>query len=81
LGPTSLQGKAHHSLRESRYTVLYTDKKENKIFLINKEIQKGAFAKMSNSLLIQYMTKYLRISSYTIIRKAFFKYDFATAPI
>jgi hypothetical protein len=32
----------------------YTDKKENKIFLIEKEIQKGAVAKtyMTNGLLI-----------------------------
>jgi hypothetical protein len=32
----------------------YTDKKENKIFLINKEIQNGAAAKsyMTNGLLI-----------------------------
>ncbi len=48
----------------------YTDKKENKIFLIYKEIQKGAVA---NS----YIVKYLRISSY--IRKPFLIYDFATA--
>jgi hypothetical protein len=43
---------------------LYTDKKENKIFLINKEIQGGAVAKsyMTNGLL---MGKYLRISAYT----------------
>jgi hypothetical protein len=39
---------------------MYTDKKENKIFLIYKEIQMGAVAKSC-------MTKYLRISSY--IRK------------
>jgi hypothetical protein len=33
---------------------LYTDKKENQIFLINKEIQNGAVAKsyMTNDLLI-----------------------------
>jgi hypothetical protein len=37
-------------------------KKENKIFLIYKEIQKGSVAK-------SYMIKYLRISSY--IRKTF----------
>jgi hypothetical protein len=35
---------------------LYTDKKENKIFVIFKEISKGAVAK-------SYMTKNLRISS------------------
>jgi hypothetical protein len=34
--------------------MLFTDKKENQIFLINKEIQSGAFAKpyMTNGLLI-----------------------------
>ncbi len=55
----------------------YTDKKENPIFLICKEIQNGAVAKsyMTNGLLI-YMVKYLRISSY--IRKPFLIYDFAT---
>ncbi len=52
----------------------YTDKKENQIFLIYKEIQGGAVAK-------SYMTmgKYLRISS--DIRKPFPIYDFATAPL
>ncbi len=57
------------------------DKKENKIFLIYKEIQKGAVAKsyMTNGLLSSYMTTYLRISSY--ISKLFLIYDFATAPI
>jgi hypothetical protein len=52
-------------------TILYTGKKENKIFLIYKEIQKGAVAK-------SYMTIYLHFSSY--IRKPFLIYDFATAP-
>ncbi len=44
----------------------YTDKKENKIFLIFKEIQKGAVAKsyMTNDLLIY--------------QEAFLIYDFAT---
>jgi hypothetical protein len=58
-----------------------TDKKENQIFLIYKEIQGVAVAKsfMTNGLLIQYMGKYLRISSY--IRKPFPIYDFATAPL
>jgi hypothetical protein len=39
---------------EKRLTIRYTDKKENKIFLIFKEIQKGAVAKsyMTNGLLI-----------------------------
>ncbi len=54
----------------SRVTLLsrkdYTDKKENKIFLIFKEIQKGAVAKsyMTNDLLIY--------------QEAFLIYDFAT---
>jgi hypothetical protein len=58
---------------------LYTDKKENKTFLIFKEIQKGAVAKsyMTNGLLM-YVGKYLRFSPY--IRKPFLIYDFATAP-
>ncbi len=51
VGPASLQGKAHN-LRESRCTVLYTDKKENKILLIYREIHKEAVAKMTNGLLI-----------------------------
>jgi hypothetical protein len=50
-----------------------TDKKENQIFLIYKEIQSGAVKTASS-----YMDKYLRISSY--IRKPFLIYDFATAP-
>jgi hypothetical protein len=54
-----------------------TDKKENNIFLIYKEIQKGALQTyITNGS--SYMTKYLRISSY--IRKPFLIYDFATAP-
>jgi hypothetical protein len=58
----------------------YTDKKENQIFLIDKEIQNGEVANsnMTNGLLI-YMGKYLRISSY--VRKPFLIYDFATAPL
>ncbi len=38
----------------SKLIVLYTDRKENKIFLSNKEIQNGAVAKshMTNGLLI-----------------------------
>jgi hypothetical protein len=61
--------------------VLYTDRKENKIFLLYKDIQNGAVEEsyMTNGLLIQYMGKYLRISSY--IRKPFLIYDFATAPL
>jgi hypothetical protein len=49
--------------------ISHTDEKENKIFLIYKEIQNGAVAKsyMTNDLLIY-------------CRKAFLIYDFATAP-
>ncbi len=59
----------------------HTDKKENKIFLLYKEIQRGAVAKsyMTNGLLIYGEIVYLRISSY--IRKPFLIYDFATAPL
>jgi hypothetical protein len=37
-------------------SMFYTDKKENKIFLVNKEIQRGAVAKsyMTKGLLIYY---------------------------
>jgi hypothetical protein len=60
----------------------YTDKKENLLFLIYKEIQKGSVQSqryMTNGLLIYCMVKYLLISSY--IRKPFLIYDFATAPV
>ncbi len=61
--------------------ILYTDKHENKIFLIYKEIQKGFGWKVINDWRPPhtYMVKYLRISSY--IRKPFLKCDFATYPI
>jgi hypothetical protein len=59
---------------------MYTDKKENKIFLIYKEIQNGAVAMVHIWLTASsFMGKYLRISSY--IRKPFLIYDFATAPL
>jgi hypothetical protein len=59
----------------------FTDKKENHVYLIYKEIQSGAIAKsyMTNGLLPSYMGKYLRVSSY--MRKPFIIYDFATAPL
>ncbi len=48
----------------------YTDKKENTIFLIYKEIQNGTVAKSYMTITASlYMRKYLRISSY--IRKPF----------
>ncbi len=62
-------------------TVLYTDKKENQIFLIYKEIQNGTVAKsyMTNDLLI-----YGKIFSHFLIysiRKPFYIYDFTTSPL
>jgi hypothetical protein len=58
----------------------YTDKKENEIFLIYKEIQSGAVAKsyMRKSFLI-YMGKCKNISPY--MRRPKVIYDFATAPL
>jgi hypothetical protein len=58
------------SKKVSYLYVLHTDKKENQIFLIYREIQSGASP---------YMGKYFRISSY--IRKSYLIYDFATAPL
>ncbi len=55
---------------------LYTDKKENKIFLIYQEIQRDVIFDERPPHIR--MMKYLRISSY--IRKPFFIYDFAPEP-
>jgi hypothetical protein len=60
-------------------TILYTDKKENQIFLIYKEIQSGAVAKSYDPAASSYMGKNLRLYSY--IRKPFLIYDFSTAPL
>jgi hypothetical protein len=56
----------------------HTDKKENKMLLTCKEIQKRVVAKsyMANGLLI-----YDYIFYYFLIRKPFLLNDFATAPI
>jgi hypothetical protein len=53
-----------HYVCNSRTGSIYTDKKENQIFLIYKEIQKGAVAKsyMTNGLLIYGEIHYFRIS-------------------
>jgi hypothetical protein len=59
--------------------LLYTDKKENKIFLIHQEIQNGAVAKSyirKGFLIYEEMRKYLII----YIRRPLVTYDFATAP-
>jgi hypothetical protein len=56
---------------------MYTDKEDNKFFLIYKEMQRdrvqNAKSYMTNAS--SYMVKILRISSY--IRKHFLIYDFA----
>jgi hypothetical protein len=59
---------------------LRTDKKENQIFLINKEIQSGAVAKSyirKDFLIYEEMRKYFPIYC---MRRPLVKYDFATAP-
>ncbi len=57
----------------------YTDKKEKKIFLIYKEIQRDREHSHIWLTASSYMVKYLRISSH--IRKPFRIYDFAPDPI
>jgi hypothetical protein len=59
---------------------LYTDKKENKIFLLYREIQSGAVAKSNmrkGFLIYEEMRKYF--SPY--MRRPLIIYDFATAPL
>jgi hypothetical protein len=71
-----MKGKASETGNEK-----YTDKKENQIFPIYKEIQSGAVAKsyMTNGLLI-YGEIFAHFLIYCI-RKPFLIYDFATAPL
>ncbi len=57
----------------------YTDKKENKIFFINKEIHKGSVAKSYMTYDLLFDGSIFAFSSY--IRKPFLIYDFATDPI
>jgi hypothetical protein len=62
------------------YNIVQTDKKENKIFLIYKEIHMGSVAKsyMRQGFLIhEEMRKYLVI----YIRRSLVIYDFATDPV
>jgi hypothetical protein len=61
------------------YTLQYTDKKENQIFLINNDIQTGAVAKsyMRKGFLI-YEEIYIYLTIY--MRRSLVIYDFATAP-
>ncbi len=57
----------------------YTDKKDNKIFLIYKKIKRDWVQSHIWLTASSYIVKYLRISSY--IRKPFLIYDFAPDPI
>jgi hypothetical protein len=60
---------------------LYTDKKENEIFLKYKEIPSGAVAKSymrKGFLIYEEMSKYFPIYC---IRSSLVIYDFATAPL
>jgi hypothetical protein len=57
---------------------VYTDKKENQIFLIYKEIQGGAVAKSYMRKGFLYMRKCENISP--CIRRPLVIYDFAVAP-
>jgi hypothetical protein len=59
----------------------HTDKKENQIFLIYKEIHNGTVAKsyMTNGVLI-YGEIFAHFLVYCI-RKLFLTYDFATSPL
>jgi hypothetical protein len=59
---------------------LCTDKKEKKIFLVYKEVQKGAVAKSymrKGFLIYEEMRKYLAINEAAVSHTV---YDFATAP-
>jgi hypothetical protein len=66
--------------RHKRWLLSYTDKKEKKIFLIYKEIQKGSVAKSINW---QPLHIWLNICAFPhiCIRKPFLIYDFAPDPI
>ncbi len=58
---------------------VHTDKKESKLFLIDKEIQNGAVAK---SYMINGLIMYGKIFAHFLIYwKPFLIYDFATAPL
>ncbi len=53
-GPETREGESGDWGPDSDYSLIYTDKKRNQIFLIYKEIQNGAVAKsyLTNGLLI-----------------------------
>jgi hypothetical protein len=68
-------------LSVSIVTAHYTDKKENKIFLIYREIQNGAVAKSymrKGFLIYDEMRKYFPIYEEAVSQ---IQYDFATAPL
>ncbi len=75
----SLQQASNFTSIHPFLRILYTVKKEKKIFLIYKEIQLEQLQSHIWLTASSYIGKYLRISSY--IRKPFLKYDFATAPL
>jgi hypothetical protein len=74
-----MQEKSYSNLPLPAYSPTLI-KKEIKIFLIYMEIQTGAVAK-SWVTVSTFMTKFLRISSYTRKHSHFLIHDFATAPI
>jgi hypothetical protein len=76
--PTILTGVSNTTLLCYRKISRHSDKKENQIFLIYKEIQSGAVAKsyMMKSFLIYEEMR--NMSPY--MRRPLVRYDFATAP-
>jgi hypothetical protein len=63
---------------QSQHEQQYTDKKEKKIFLIYREIQSGAVAKLyirNGFLIYEEMQKYFPIYEEAVV------YDFSTAPL
>jgi hypothetical protein len=77
--PLSIQSSLSPRIWKVWLRSWYTDKKENQIFLIYKEILNGAVANLYMTNALPRYGEYLRISSY--IRKPFLIYDFATAPL
>jgi hypothetical protein len=78
---STFEGIGHAPIQRRVYKSVYTqhhsDKKEKKIFLINKKIQSGAVAKSymrTGFLIYEEMRKYFPICEEAI-------YDYATAPL
>ncbi len=76
---TLKQHPSNRKYRDDHCSRTCTDKKENQIFLLYKEIQNGAVAKSYIIWLTASSYIHLSISSY--IMKPFLIYDFATAPL